>query len=702
MSMTDLDSSKLLERAEKLKSAPVLFGIFLIAVAVRYSTKHELLFDPDSYVWYQLGMYFAGIRTEHYIPIDGRVLYELRYYPTGQFLDKMLLVLPFTIGSSYRVLGLFGAPQTPEALLNYMFFIGPFLGALTTVAAYSLGKEITGSPKAGFISAVFYSFAHFAMTRNTAGDTGQESLGTLLLIGMLYIFFMALRQTNTKRQLALAALSGVLFLIAANTWGGTSFYWGLLASTLLVYLIINVIFNVDFDKYRNVCVVFPVFSLVGIFVPSLIRVGNSFVIGEFGTGIFQLLSLTIFLISILLLGFQEATKKRNLKVQPRALFLGSFLLIVLILVATGKIETILDFVQRLVFSPDEKGTTGNTVAYYRSTGFQELKSTFSTLLLVVPVGVAVFLYKFYKKRDFNTLFLIIFMFLGLISFRWMIRNSFFLAFIVPLYLGSLVSMYYVKNGAKEGKRETESGVPRAVATMIVVLFFLSPVLAESAESVPRMKYSDQNVIPWRDAGEWIKENTPEDALLIHWWDYGYHLQTFGERRTIVDGGNSGPQVEGGSGNRNIDVAMAFTSPEDDFLRYIGPYNPDNLPIYVLVSLEEFGKSGAINYHATSVGGGNLFITSFTAPNTGNPTQDQQLIMNTLQQNRISTYYIINYGSYYQVWAQITTDSTGTLHPEWSEKLLSKLLPFNTGYGQGLKHFQLLYQNGYVYVYRYVP
>jgi hypothetical protein len=39
---------------------------------------------------------------------------------------------------------------------------------------------------------------------------------------------------------------------------------------------------------------------------------------------------------------------------------------------------------------------------------------------------------------------------------------------------------------------------------------------------------------------WVRENTPEDAVFGHWWDYGYWVQSIGERATILDGGNQLP------------------------------------------------------------------------------------------------------------------------------------------------------------------
>jgi dolichyl-diphosphooligosaccharide--protein glycosyltransferase len=39
---------------------------------------------------------------------------------------------------------------------------------------------------------------------------------------------------------------------------------------------------------------------------------------------------------------------------------------------------------------------------------------------------------------------------------------------------------------------------------------------------------------WIDSMEWIKNNTPEDAVIGSWWDYGYWIQTKADRASLAD------------------------------------------------------------------------------------------------------------------------------------------------------------------------
>ena len=43
---------------------------------------------------------------------------------------------------------------------------------------------------------------------------------------------------------------------------------------------------------------------------------------------------------------------------------------------------------------------------------------------------------------------------------------------------------------------------------------------------------------WLDALDWIKNNTPEDAVIAAWWDYGYWISTMGERASLADNSTS--------------------------------------------------------------------------------------------------------------------------------------------------------------------
>jgi len=52
------------------------------------------------------------------------------------------------------------------------------------------------------------------------------------------------------------------------------------------------------------------------------------------------------------------------------------------------------------------------------------------------------------------------------------------------------------------------------------------------------KYTGPSADPqWQNAMDWVNKNTKEGGLFMHWWDYGYWVQSLGKRPTVTDGGH---------------------------------------------------------------------------------------------------------------------------------------------------------------------
>lgn len=49
---------------------------------------------------------------------------------------------------------------------------------------------------------------------------------------------------------------------------------------------------------------------------------------------------------------------------------------------------------------------------------------------------------------------------------------------------------------------------------------------------------------YREAYWWLRDNTPEDARVMAWWDYGYQITGIGNRTTIADGNTWNHEVSG--------------------------------------------------------------------------------------------------------------------------------------------------------------
>lgn len=79
-------------------------------------------------------------------------------------------------------------------------------------------------------------------------------------------------------------------------------------------------------------------------------------------------------------------------------------------------------------------------------------------------------------------------------------------------------------------------------TFLLLIFVLHCTwVTSSAYSSPSVVLSSrqadgsQNIIDdFREAYYWLRQNTPENAVVMSWWDYGYQIAGFADRPTLVD------------------------------------------------------------------------------------------------------------------------------------------------------------------------
>ncbi len=206
-----------------------------------------------------------------------------------------------------------------------------------------------------------------------------------------------------------------------------------------------------------------------------------------------------------------------------------------------------------------------------------------------------------------------------------------------------VELNSMKKGVKKERLKSRYDTLKSIRLLIFFIIFVCAVTVISDGTEIAGGFSGEINQKWLGSLLWLKENTPEDSIVISWWDYGYWIQHFAERYTILDGANIHTNV-------NQDVAKMFSSPEPFAMDVIAKYNPEGRPVYVLVSVEEFRKSWAISHIA-----------------------------------QVDPYIGYDQGRWmFGPWAQ--------------DFLLVQMLPFFKG--ENLNHFELVFENDYVWIYKY--
>jgi asparagine N-glycosylation enzyme membrane subunit Stt3 len=164
----------------------------------------------------------------------------------------------------------------------------------------------------------------------------------------------------------------------------------------------------------------------------------------------------------------------------------------------------------------------------------------SALLLI---GILFYEYRKYGKDKFEEwsyeyIFLFSLFILSLFSARTAVRLIMVLAPIAPIFASYLmVESVIIFRKNKEETMKIFTGIFMILVLIGGIFAFVSYYQSAKATAyygfVPNY-YNQQ----WQKGMDWVRTETSTNAVFAHWWDYGYWVQSIGDRATIVDGGNA--------------------------------------------------------------------------------------------------------------------------------------------------------------------
>jgi len=99
---------------------------------------------------------------------------------------------------------------------------------------------------------------------------------------------------------------------------------------------------------------------------------------------------------------------------------------------------------------------------------------------------------------------------------------------------------------------------------------------------------------WQKAMSWIRENTAEEGIFVHWWDYGYWVQYLGERPSVTDGGHANGYWDHLVGRYLLttpfpETALSFMKTHDVSYLLIDPTDIGKYSAYSSIGSGEKGK-----------------------------------------------------------------------------------------------------------------
>jgi len=189
-------------------------------------------------------------------------------------------------------------------------------------------------------------------------------------------------------------------------------------------------------------------------------------------------------------------------------------------------------------SVSEHATTSLDISFY----------FFSILMVFAGIGAWLLLQKkvnhSFKIKGEMAAFALIIGLVGVYFSSAFVRLEVF-GSISIIILASLGLSILISRILKVQQKPTGAVTKISCLVVIVILLMIPMVYPE------RLNWSNNNVgLPisilhsgskfdistndWPDAMQWVRENTPKDAVIASWWDYGYWISTLGERKTLAD------------------------------------------------------------------------------------------------------------------------------------------------------------------------
>ncbi|KAL0212571.1 hypothetical protein RCL1_006197 [Eukaryota sp. TZLM3-RCL] len=537
--------------------AAIAFAVRLFAV-LRYEVIiHE--FDP----WFNM-------RASQYLADNGFMDFlnwfdEKAWYPLGRIVGFTVYPgLMWTTVLFYKILHFF---RIFLEVRHVAVFLAPVFATFTVFAGYLLTKEITKDKKSALFAAALLAIVPGYVSRSVAGSFDNECVSIFALLLAFFLWVRAVR-TGSIFWSTMAAL-GYFYMAAA--WGAYTYISNLIALHVLACLVFG------FYTHR-LYVAFSTFYTLGMLLSMQIRF-IGFLPVRSSEHLFAFIAFAALQGRGLFFYVKSLLTPQQFKKVLKSIGLASFGLFVIALVAahftgylapwTGRFYALLDPTYAKTHIPIIA-----SVSEHQPTTWGSLFFDLHLLTIMAPFGV----YSLFKKELTSESIFIVLYFITSIYFSGvMVRLMLILAPVMAILGGigfasllephiSVIKNYLANKQTtaevsendkkrlemKKKKTMTPKGLDAisveisvaVVAISVMFLFFYARHciwVTSSAYSSPSVvlsaKSGDGSRIifdDFREVYSWINNNTPDNAKIMSWWDYGYQISGMANRTTIVD------------------------------------------------------------------------------------------------------------------------------------------------------------------------
>ncbi|MFW9834363.1 MAG: STT3 domain-containing protein [Candidatus Thorarchaeota archaeon] len=460
--------------------------------------------------------------------------------------------VPFTSAFLYFLLNGIGIHVD---VLTVSLILPAFMGALTAIVAFFLGRELSNNT-VGLFAGLFTAFIPALITRTVAGFYDNECIGVFAILLTSFLFIRGLKRGSIPASIGAGLSLGYL----QASWGASDFMLGLLAVYGFIMLAMG--------RYsKRLLTTYLMTVILGIFIGGLVpRNGftslTSFAIAA-PIGVGGLL--VLYEIWLRIGGYRESTAS-TLAPHLKPILTGLIVPIIGIgaylmyaggmqleirpynsnpLIQLGsKFLTVINPFTRL----DQRILA--SVAEHLPSPWGSFYNILLILIFFFPLGMY-FLFKRGRDEDW---FMLLY---GLTSVYFagsMIRLNLILAPGVAI-LAAVATYNILEPFAKvvseksvfERRRFRMSSSLTSehaltafafVALLLSVNIILSVQYVDLQVGNPEFAQSDLSATgqatDWQTAMTYIRNVLPDDAIIASWWDYGYWINGASGKQTIVD------------------------------------------------------------------------------------------------------------------------------------------------------------------------
>jgi len=551
-----------------------IIGILVLAFSVSFLIRSQ----PANY-GFELNEFdpFFNFRATEYLVENGFSEYfewsdDKSWYPKERNVSATSQVmLHSTAAITYQIFA------GNSSLYDFTILFPAVIGSLTVLVIFALVRLFAGTT-AGLFASLLFAVSLPIIIRGSIGWFKSEPLGIFYGLLGLYLFLSAIKSENKKIAALKIIFGGIVMAFGMASWGGNQFF---------IIPIGLFILALPFVRKDHKFLLWGIPLFVGLFLlisSSFERPGPSFV---FGLGGLSLIIPTVFLMSSIFI--QKISKDKNkirhsLFLLISIIIIGSFLLILNIefnfiggssFRYLNAINPFLTTIDPLVDSVAEHATTNISLSFLFH----------SIWMIFAGIGVWILLSKkipqTFVKNDMK-IFVLAFGMTGVYISSSFIRLEVF-ASISLIILSSIGLSILTTNIFKIkffGKKNYLFKISYVV--IIAFLFTLPLIFPENsnwishADTPPIILTGATNNPPtsdWLETLEWIKLNTPENAVIASWWDYGYWIQTMAERASLSDNSTTHTSII-------QNIARMFLSTPDDSWNMLKEMNADYVVIFL--------------------------------------------------------------------------------------------------------------------------